>query len=187
MAEDQGEIVKWYTLARRFPQLIGKTPDGTKIPGGPYTFTQVFAAAGFLVVAWKTVGVWGRFGLVGNFAVLAVATWVLLVVLGRIPIGLRNPLSMLEGALHAVTATPAGRVGDRPVRIRRPRRVRTVLTVHQPILPAATPAVAATPAAVPATPVPAPAPSHAPPARPGVPLPLTGVQRLLAGSTPKDA
>jgi len=33
--EDHHEVVKWYTRARRFPQLIGKTPDGARLWGGP--------------------------------------------------------------------------------------------------------------------------------------------------------
>lgn len=201
MADDQFEVVKWYTRARRFPQLIGRTPDGTKIPGGPYTFTQVLGGAAFLVVAWKTLPVWGAFGLIGNAMVLLVATWLLIVGLGRIPIGARNPISMAEGAVRALTAPTAGRVGGRDVRIRRPHRARTVLVVAQP--KPRVPAPAERPAAAnsaPAAPVAAPAAYLAPaararahfdgdaaggatPARPTSNLaPLTSVQRILASS-----
>ena len=34
------EVVKNYTRARKFPQLLGMTPDGKKLPGGPYSYTQ---------------------------------------------------------------------------------------------------------------------------------------------------
>ena len=64
--EDQHEVVKWYTRARRFPQLIGKTPDGARLWGGPYTYTQVIVAAVVIVVGIQTAGLWGQFGLIGN-------------------------------------------------------------------------------------------------------------------------
>ena len=199
MADDQLEVVKWYTRARRFPQLIGRTPDGTKIPGGPYTFTQVLGGAGFLVVAWKTLPVWGAFGLIGNAAVLVVATWLLIVALGRIPIGARNPISLGEGLLRALTAPAAGRVGGREVRIRRPHRARTVLVVAQPRQRVPAPTVRAPAAAIPrAASGAAPAAytaSAVTPTRAGVAAgdssrptpttpPLTSVQRILAGAGP---
>lgn len=191
----QFEVVKWYTRARRFPQLIGRTPDGTKIPGGPYTFTQVLGGAAFLVVAWQTLPVWGAFGLIGNAMVMLVATWLLIVGLGRIPIGARNPLSLAEGAVRALTAPAAGRVGGREVRIRRPHRARTVLVVSrphvsttpapvpQPVVTTAALATAAAPAATSGPPsedafVEVPASSHSLP----TPPPLTSVQRILAGA-----
>lgn len=34
------KVGKFYTSARKFKQLIGQLPDGTTIPGGPYTLTQ---------------------------------------------------------------------------------------------------------------------------------------------------
>lgn len=205
MDENHYEVVKWYTRARRFPQLIGRTPDGTKIPGGPYTFTQVLGAAAFLILAWKALPLWGVFGLVGNAMVMLVATWLLIVGLGRIPINARNPLSLAEGALRALTAPAAGRVDGREVRIRRPHAARTVLVLSQPqpvlagnptaaaapdahatVGPALTPRPtrAAMPPATPPAPEPAtPAPtSHRPvPA----PAPLTSVQQILAGLGPR--
>lgn len=199
MSDDaQFEVVKWYTRARRFPQLIGRTPDGTKIPGGPYTFTQVLGGAAFLVVAWKTLPLWGAFGLIGNAMVMLVATWLLIVGLGRIPIGARNPLSLAEGAVRALTAPTAGRVGGREVRIRRPHRARTVLVVSRPNVsktPAPTPPPVVAAAAVPtAAPAGAPGPStqdalvEAPASSRSLltPPPLTSVQRILAGAGPRQ-
>lgn len=200
MSDDaQFEVVKWYTRARRFPQLIGRTPDGTKIPGGPYTFTQVLGGAAFLVLAWKTLPIWGAFGLIGNAMVLLVATWLLIVGLGRIPIGARNPISLAEGALRALTAPAAGRVGGREVRIRRPHRARTVLVVSQPRRRAAAAGRPPTtqPDFVPeahlapvtqASRVPTAdlleAPRATGPA--STPPQLTSVQRILAGSGPRQ-
>jgi len=39
------------------PAAIGKTPDGARLWGGPYTYTQVITAAAVLVIGAKTAGV----------------------------------------------------------------------------------------------------------------------------------
>jgi hypothetical protein len=128
--DDVVEVVKWYTNARKFPQLIGKTPDGARIWGGPYTFTQVGVGVGVVVVATQTSWLWGHFGLVGNIAivgaVLVVAVWAA----GQLPIGSRNPLSIGAGVLRAVSAPNQGHLAGAGFRLRRPRRIRshTVIT-----------------------------------------------------------
>ena len=35
MSEKAPDVVRWYTRARKFPQLIGRTPDGAKTVGRP--------------------------------------------------------------------------------------------------------------------------------------------------------
>jgi hypothetical protein len=128
---DGGEVVKWYTRARRFPQLIGKTPDGATIWGGPYTYTQVIAGVLFIVIGTKTTWLWGHFGLVGNALILLGSAYGLVLVLGRLPIGSRNPLSVGAGVLRAMNSPAQGNVGGSPVRIRRPHQVRsTVVITH---------------------------------------------------------
>lgn len=125
MTEDhETEIVRWYTRARRFPQLIGRTPDGMKIPFGPYTITQALGAGVVLFVGTKTVSLWAHFGFVGNAFIGVVATVATVWGLGRIPLGARNPISVVAGLGKALFAPRTGRVGGRPVRPRRPHRVR---------------------------------------------------------------
>ncbi len=34
------ETARFYTKSRRFPKMIGRMTDGSRIPGGPYTLTQ---------------------------------------------------------------------------------------------------------------------------------------------------
>lgn len=164
------EVVKWYTRARRFPQLIGKTPDGATIWGGPYTYTQVIAGAVMVVIGSKTMWLWGHFGLVGNAIILLVVTYGIVVLLGRLPIGSRNPISVAAGAIRAVGAPTRGRVQGSPVRFRRPASTRWARVV---IDNAASPGVA----------------HPSPPDRAVEPTPnrlvsqqpaLTAVQRLLA-------
>ncbi len=193
--EDQQEVVKWYTRARRFPQLIGKTPDGARLWGGPYTYTQVVGAVAVLVVGIKTVGLWGQFGLIGNALVLLGVAYATTLGLGRLPIGSRNPLSVAQGALKSVSTSPAGSYAGHPLKIRRPHRVTSRVVVAPtdhtfldvPTRPASATTVSA-PATKPARGRPRwsrPAPSQRPqpiPARPAAPPALSNVQRLLASS-----
>jgi hypothetical protein len=203
VSEEHGpDLVRWYTRARKFPQLIGRTPDGARIPGGPYTVTQAVAAGVILVVGLNTLGIWARFGLLGNLLVLATVTWTAVWLLGRIPVGSRSPLSVATGLVHAVGAPSTGRLGGRAVRIRRPHRLR-----HTIVLARTEPTTAPIPApaqvdAVPEEPTPgrrsrrahqrpsepavaAPEEAETPPAAPQAAhgprrAPLTGVQALLA-------
>ena len=176
-SDETYEVVKWYTRARRFPQLIGKTPDGATIWGGPYTYTQVVAGVALIVIGSKTTWLWGHFGLIGNAFILLVCAYGLVVLLGRLPIGSRNPISVGSGAIRAFISPAQGHLGGAPVRIRRARRARSrlVITHDAPSL-AEIQARRANPTPTRRRPVPATAPrSSGPPA-------LTGVQRLLASS-----
>ena len=192
MGEQSLEVVKWYTRARRFPQLIGKTPDGARIWGGPYTYTQLVGAVTVLVVGAKTVGVWGQFGLVGNALILVAVAYATTLMLGRLPVGSRNPLAVGAGLLHALSRPAAGRFAGAPVRIRRPHRARTRVVLNPP--PPADPdpgPVAAPPRAdrqrralVPAA---SPQPNGATgPRTAGPAVALTGVQRLLASASTRQ-
>lgn len=183
------ETVKWYTRARRFPQLLGRTPDGTKIPGGPYTITQAVGAGLVLFVGVNTMGLWARYGMFGNAAGLLGLTALTVVGLGRIPVGSRNPLSVLSGLVHAMSAPHAGRVAGRPVRLRRPHQLTHRLTVCHPtreqqqVSTVSTPPPRVTrqqpPAAARSSVPRAPQPRTETPLRPA----LTGVQALLAAPT----
>jgi len=123
------EIVKWYTRARHFPQLIGKTPDGATIWGGPYTYTQVIGGVLFVIVGSKTTDLWGQFGLIGNALILAGSAYGLVLLLGRLPLGSRNPMSVGAGVLRAFSSPAQGHLAGGPVRIRRPHRARARLVI----------------------------------------------------------
>ncbi|WP_425955265.1 hypothetical protein [Xylanimonas sp. McL0601] len=190
------DIVRWYTRARRFPQLIGKTATGGMIWGGPYTYTQVGVGVGFFVIGLQTTWLWGHFGLIGNTLLLAAVSYGLVLIVGRLPIGSRNPLSIGVGALRALGAPAHGTLAATPLRLRRPHHVtsRLVITHDAPTLadiPAGTPtpaararrrgrdipesAVATPPAPQRLRPTPATTRSTTTPA-------LTGVQRPLAST-----
>lgn len=122
--DGEQEVVKWYTRARKFPQLIGRTHDGTRIPGGPYTYTQFIGGFACLFVGANTIGWWGRFGMITNIGLLGVVTYAAVWLLGRTPIGARNPFSVAAAYARALTRPRLGTVRGRPPRARRPRRLR---------------------------------------------------------------
>ena len=187
------EVVRWYTRARRFPQLIGKTPTGGSLWGGPYTFTQVGVFAGVIVVASQTAWLWGHFGTLGNLILPLGVAYGLTVLAGKLPIASRNPLSMAVGVLKAFTAPAQGNLGGAPLRVRRPRRVRSRLVitndaptlddVHAPPRERETSADAITPPPiVHAGPATTQQPTSATTGARPAPA-LSGVQRLLASAT----
>lgn len=133
---DGVEVVKWYTRARHFPQLIGRTPDGATIWGGPYTYTQVAVGVGVLVLGSQTIGWWGQFELIGNAIILLGITYGTVLLVGRLPLGSRNPLALLVGTLQAFTAPRLGKLAGSPFRLRPPHVARSTLVVahHAPTL-----------------------------------------------------
>ncbi|WP_116947857.1 hypothetical protein [Jiangella endophytica] len=141
MAEDPDELetVKYYTRARKFPQLLGRMPDGTKIPGGPYTVQQLIAAIVIIVVGGLTIGTWGVFGVFGNIALLFGVAFGAVFLIGRLPMNGRNPLYALLGLYRVLNAPASGRYQGRPVRFRRPRRVRSRTSVYLGALPGTDP------------------------------------------------
>lgn len=186
------EIVRWYTLARRFPQLIGRTPDGAKLWGGPYTITQAVGGGLVLFVGINTMGLWARWGFFGNAVVLLSVFVGVVVGLGRIPVGSRNPIAMCAGAWRATTSPAFGRVAGKPLRPRKPRRLRHRIAIaHQVTAAAAAEPTRPVAGAQPRRQAPAPATSRPQTATPqpgatAAPQPrkpaLTGVQALLAGN-----
>lgn len=96
--------LKWYTRARKIPQMIGRTPDGTRIPGGPYTFTQVFAGVAAGGLLWLTPGVWARGGLLASAIVALAVIFGAVYLTGQLPPGMRNPLVLGTGLLKVFSS-----------------------------------------------------------------------------------
>lgn len=197
---DQGEVVKYFTRARKFPMLLGRMPDGTKIPGGPYTVQQLLAAIAVLTGGSLSMGWWGIFGGIGNVVLLLGAAFGAVFVVGRIPLHGRNPFYAVAGLYRAMNAPSTGRYQGRPIRLRRPRRVRHAVNVYLGALPGAEASTAyATQVAVAATPGDVRRRLNGKPPEEGVErlrepesarpsqAPLTSVQALLAlGPDAKD-
>lgn len=125
-------VVKFFTIARRFPQLIGRTPDGARIWGGPYSFTQVIVGALVLFVGVKTMSLWEIGSPLQSGALLLAGTWGLVWALGKMPLGSRNPLLVVAGGIGAMASPRLGRYRGRGVNrsmLKRPHRVRARITV----------------------------------------------------------
>ena len=127
MTEQQGSsrsVVKMFTKARNFPQLIGKAPDGRKIPGGPYTLTQFVGAGIAGGLLWLTQSLWAQGSVITNGAIFLGITGGTLWVLGRLPQGARNPISVVRGVGRAATgAMSPSKINGEPIRIKRPHAV----------------------------------------------------------------
>lgn len=188
------DVAKFYTRARRFPQLLGTTPDGKKLPGGPYTLTQFSGAGVALLLLAGTRGVWAQYGFAANITIFVVVMVGVVIGLGRIPLGSRSPLSVLLGIGTALCSPRGGRINGRTVRIRPPHTVTRRTVVAGPPAPDAEPDLEVAPVA-PA----APAPTAAVPAAPETPAELAPALRPLfddpiraeavvaASATPADA
>lgn len=203
MATEQqtaGQVARFYTKSRKFPRMVGRFPDGTRMPGGPYTLTQF--AVGVLVgalAAWLgAIGVWDSGSVLTNSIIVVSLAFGAVWLARYIPSGDHSPLLLAEFALGAVSAPSAGTYRGRTLTLPRPTRVRgRVLAldhlealdtpegeaevVEAPDVPTRIERPSAAPAAVlaavAATPAPAPAAAPAP-----MPRAMSGVERLLAQS-----
>ncbi|WP_327249846.1 hypothetical protein [Streptomyces sp. NBC_01320] len=183
-SETSDELVgRCYTKARRAPLVHGVIRDvnggrGIRLPGGPYTLTQLAAIVGTFVALILTRAVWGGHGLM-DVVVLLGLPFAAAFVLRHLHIDGRNPLAALVSVAVMVTGPRWGRLHGRPFRPVRPVSGDTLITVaaEGPVADsapaAARPAVAVTD---PARPAPA---TPAPDATAGAPV-ASGVQALLA-------
>lgn len=121
--------LKWYTRARKFPQLIGRTPDGSRIIGGPYTYMQVAAGAMSAVVLSQTTWLWAGTNLILNAGIFLGCVAAVVFLTGKLPQTMRNPLTMIGGVTNLLTS--GYQVNGKPLSVPAPRRVATVpVTVH---------------------------------------------------------
>lgn len=116
--EDQQTIGRFYTAARRFKQVLGSLPDGTKIPGGPYTYGQVGILAGVLIVGWITRGIWGSGSVIGDFIILLAVAVGATILAGKLP-GSRRKATGIMGSIWALLfhAGPGGHYKGRPLKL----------------------------------------------------------------------
>lgn len=108
----------FFTSARRFKQVLGSLPDGTRIPGGPYTYSQVGVALGVVILGWLTRGLWGTASGIGDLLILVIIGIGSAVLIGRLPQGRRSPLR-LAGSMFALLTHPGpgGRWKGRPLKL----------------------------------------------------------------------
>ncbi|MCF3143649.1 hypothetical protein [Streptomyces platensis] len=111
-------IGRCFTKASRHTLVVGHWPGGGRIWGGPYTVPQIIVAASAFAAAFLTRGLWAHHGLVDVVPLVGVP-YALAVLVGRIHIDGRNPLSVAVSALGLAASGSAGRMDGRPVRQRR--------------------------------------------------------------------
>ncbi len=188
MTVPQEEIARFYTRSRRFPKMIGRMNDGSRIPGGPYTLTQVGVGGAVLLVMLVTRGLlWSTGEILIDLLVTAVIAFATTWLVGRIPMTRRNLLfAFLDGAA-AMFKPFGGKYQGQTIRLAQPHAAGGGSQLLSPR--------PARPAPSPATPDPAPTAQPAsisqprrqrrdtaPAAAPAVMQhrPETGVERLLA-------
>lgn len=94
---------RFYTSARRFKQVLGSLPDGTKIPGGPYTYSQIGVILGTLAVGWLARGIWGSDSAIRDLIILLAVAIGLGFLMGKLPPSRRNPLKLMGSVLVLLT------------------------------------------------------------------------------------
>ncbi|MEV6654789.1 hypothetical protein [Streptomyces sp. NPDC051219] len=173
---DSELIGRCYTKARRTPLVVGSVPGGAgrslRLPGGPYTLTQLTAIVATFVALILSRPLWGGHGLM-EVIVLLGCPFGAAFLLRHLHIDGRNPAAAAASVAVMMTGPRWGLLHGRPFRPFRSVRGDTLITL------AADGARADTaPAAVRPAPRPAPA-TPAPDAAAGVPV-ASGVQALLA-------
>lgn len=183
----QEEIARFYTRSRRFPKMIGRMNDGSRIPGGPYTLTQVGVGGAVLLVMLVTRGLlWSTGEILLDLLMTAgigfAATWLV----GRIPMTRRNLLFAFLDGTAAVFKPFGGKYQGQAIRLAPPHAAGGGMQVLSPRTDRTSPPVTAPSPTPKANPAPAPDPRRT--RRDPVPAaaevtqhrPETGVERLLA-------
>lgn len=194
-AESNGELIgRCYTKARRTPLVVGSVPGGAgrslRLPGGPYTLTQLAAIVTAFVLLILARPIWGGHGLM-DVVVLLGAPFAAAFGLRHLHIDGRNPAAAAASVAVMLAGPRSGRLHGHPYKAARPARTDTLVTVAAEPSPVHDPAAVPVPAApvakepTPARPVrtarPTPAPAS-PAAAAGAPV-ASGVQALLARRT----
>ncbi|GAA2773110.1 hypothetical protein [Kitasatospora cinereorecta] len=125
---DDTLIGRSYTRARRSPLVIGKLPGAGRLPGGPYTISQIVTMVLAFVALITTKAVWAHFGF-GNVLIMVVVPWGLAFTLRYARMDGRDPARALLGVFTYASTPRAGRLAGRPVRLRRPQLFDTRITV----------------------------------------------------------
>jgi len=185
--KQQTEVARFYTRSRKFPRLIGRLHDGTKIPGGPYTVTQAIVAAVVLALGLVTRGLWGTGTILVDIPIVLLVAWGGAWGAGRLPATRRNIGSILLGAVGAMFRPAAGKYREQTVKLSPPHFAGGTAVIGGAKTPTTTQPKPAVPAPAPVAAIAAAEETRTPAATELVPVgaapartPVTGVERLLA-------
>ncbi|AJF70512.1 hypothetical protein SVTN_39920 (plasmid) [Streptomyces vietnamensis] len=187
-------IGRCYTKARRAPLVHGVIRDvnggrGIRLPGGPYTLTQLAGIVSTVAALILTRPLWGGHGWL-DVVLLIVLPFAVAFVLRHLHIDGRNPAAALLSIALMLAAPRRGQLRGRAYRPARPTRGDTRIHLLAGPSPAEATAPASgaarTPAAArpkPAGPGPAEPAAPADPTAPAAPV-ASGAQALLARRIP---
>jgi hypothetical protein len=116
------EIARFYTRSRRFPKMIGRMTDGSRIPGGPYTLTQVGFGGVALMVLLMTRTLWSTGATLLDLAITVGVAWGVTWLVGLIPMMRRNLVLAFVDATAAMLKPHGGRYQERTIRLARPHQ-----------------------------------------------------------------
>ena len=119
------EVIKDFTTARKIPQLIGRTPDGKKLPFGPYTVPQAVSGAAVGAILWLLHPLWLGDNITWNVGFFVACCGGTVFVVGKLRLAGRSPASVAEGVKKAVFAPPEAnlKINGKRVNIRAPHLV----------------------------------------------------------------
>ncbi|MBT9293968.1 hypothetical protein KKP62_03195 [Rhodococcus sp. GOMB7] len=119
------EVIKDFTTARKIPQLIGRTPDGKKLPFGPYTVPQAVSGAAVGAILWLLHPLWLGVNITWNVGFFVACCGGTLFVVGKLRLAGRSPASVAQGVKKAVFAPPEAKlkINGKRVNIRAPHLV----------------------------------------------------------------
>lgn len=115
-------VMRTFTRGLRIPKKIGRLYDGTRLPGGPYTFAQFITGAGAVVIGYFTLPFWAQTlpslsvissEMVGHILLLPIG-WGVAWLAGLIPADV-NPLYAVQGITSGARPSRFGRMAERAV------------------------------------------------------------------------
>jgi len=172
------EIARFYTRSRRFPKMIGRMTDGSRIPGGPYTLTQVGFGGVALMGLLVTRTAWTTNSVLFDMAITVGAAWGVTWLVGLIPMTRRNLVAAFMDAAAAMFKPRGGRYKGQSIRLVRPHQAIGKALRAAPARPSLAEAEAKAVPAERETLAPASTASTRTPS----PRAITGVERLLQQS-----
>lgn len=153
------ENARFYTRSRRFPKMIGRMTDGSRIPGGPYTLTQVGFGGFALLILLMTRTMWSTGSVILDLAITVGVAWGVTWVVGLIPMTRRNLLFAFVDAIAAMLKPHGGKYQGRVINLVKPHQAIGAAHGLAPVQQEPDDADPVTP-----EPVPAPKPAPVPPA-----------------------
>ena len=112
--QDHVQTGKFYTAARKFQQLIGVTPTGEAIPGGPYTVTQFVVGIMVLVTGFITRPIWSQ-GTIADVLYIAAAAIGITYGVGKLPRSRRSIINLINCCITLMSRPRTGKYRGRGI------------------------------------------------------------------------